>query len=130
MEWLQKNKWYIVGVIALVALFTNPGIEVHKAKVKKVVSESLSMAMESLQKEEQDGDSPFSGMVPALADMFSGPMIDSQLDKNLTVNNYILFSLTNLESDSADKVVGIGALGNVFLFFDAKDIHEKGLNGL
>ena len=101
--------WLLVIVSAAVLFFTNPSLEKHKT-----VSANDMM---SILKESKTYD---------LMNTFSfgkgEDLLISSIKENIHRSNYFLFSLTTIyiSDDKDTEVIGIGILGMVYIFDDAK----------
>jgi len=115
---LTKNKFIIIGIVAVVLLLTNPGIEQHKAAVKTFVTKILSSAKGSDQQNEEEN--PFA----AIGTAFSSMLINNLVDSSVSSQSLLLFSLTKMTIEGESKVVGVGILGNVFILKDTDDLQE------
>jgi hypothetical protein len=51
-------------------------------------------------------------------------LIGGVLDGNLKVNNYFVFSTGELSYMGKNKMVSVGLLGHIFVFFEADDIKD------
>jgi hypothetical protein len=109
-------------VVIIVAVITNPKKDDHVDAVKKKMSQAaLSEAVESSR---SGNDFEKAGAVLGMT--LGMTLIDNMIESVLEVNNYLLFSLTKFSYAGHEKVIGIGAFGNVWLFVDLKE----GLAGL
>ncbi|GAB4025091.1 hypothetical protein [Spirosoma gilvum] len=95
------------GFLVLVLALTNPGLEVHKAKVKALLKEKVS---EELRKEGNQKNS-LKALGTMLEEAFALPILNTLV----TRDNYLLFSVTKLTFGEESKVIGFGALGHVFI---------------
>ena len=104
---MKKQQIYIGLCILLFALltFTNPNTDKHKEVFIKKVRQSL----------EHSEQNPFT-------DAITNVLIANLVESVISVDNYILFSLTKATVNTETNVVGVVALGNVFLL---KDIEDK-----
>ena len=106
--------WIVVAVIVLVAAITNPDPDVHNAKVVDAiysdagVDEDSHMALLSGDMYEQAG--------AVLGYSLGISAAQKMLDRMVTVDNYVLFSITNFRFEGKKTTIGIGVFGNVCLF--------------
>lgn len=116
------KKWIAFFVVIIVSVITNPKKEEHVDAVKNKISQSvLPEAVEGL----KSGDG-FEQAGVVLGMTLGMKVIDNMLESMLEVNNCLLFSLTKFSYEGKERIIGIGAFGNVWLFVDLKD----GLSGL
>lgn len=118
---LIKNKWVIVGIVAVVMLLTNPGLDQHKSAVKVFVTKLYTEATKEVV---EDKENMFAGLGMA----FGSLMINNLVDTMVSSQNLLLFSLTKMTSDGETKTVGIGVFGNVFIFIKDSDLKELDKN--
>ena len=104
----------ITGFIILALMATNPSIEDHREGVKKIYKEKL----EKINKQENGnlGAQIGTGIASLIGDGF--------IDKIVSRDNYLLFSLTKVSLGDKSKNIGVGILGNVFIK-DYDDIKES-----
>jgi len=97
---IENAKNYIIaGFIALVMVLTNPKLDDHQAEF-------------SLYLEQFGTNATSQNIWDEL-----GSTIGSKLfSKFISIDNFILFSLTEFRYQGNSKYIGIGILGNVFLF--------------
>ncbi|MFD3003490.1 hypothetical protein ACFS7Z_24240 [Pontibacter toksunensis] len=107
----------LMAVIGLMAL-TNPDDTRHK----EVLKQELINAMGS---ESKAGEATKDTGYEALAE-FAGRSIamqfaDVAVNSMVSVDNYVLFSLTNVTFDGFTNTIGVGVLGNVYVSRDLMD---------
>lgn len=102
----------IIGIIALIAIFTNPSTDEHKEAMKNKLN---TLMQKNLNKESNENNSDFESAVQTFAFMLGGTVINGLIDNTVSRDNYILFSTTKMTFNGKTKVVGIGAFGNVFI---------------
>jgi hypothetical protein len=91
----------IMGAILLVAILTNPGREDHAAAVSHFIMNKTSNSISS------PGE-------------LLGASLASNLIKNMvTVDNYLVCSITIATIGGKSKAIGIGAFGNVWIWNNA-----------
>ena len=102
------NKSYIIVIITLVILFllvlTNPDSVVHKAKVKEHILKDTELLSEHNNQSGWD----------ILGATIGLSLVDKLIDTAISVDNYVVFSLTRATWENEEKIIGIGVLGNVF----------------
>lgn len=108
----MKNYLIIIGIILGIAFFTNPKPQEHKElllnKIKPEMISSLT-----------DGKNADNLTNADAIGLFLGSTIaEGFLDKLISVDNYLFFSITKLTWDSETKAIAIGLFGNLILFND------------
>jgi len=93
----------IIGFILLALMATNPTIEDHRQAVMNEIKEELSQDSDPNNKWEQVGQ--------AIGMAFGQGIIE----KAVTRDNYLIFSITKLSFGNKSKYAGIGILGKVFI---------------
>lgn len=111
----ESNRKLIIFIACLALLvFTNPSLEMHQEKVKSYVvssvEESISNAFGS-EKETENG----------WVSLFTTLGINAFIPNMIKRENYIFFSFTILKKNDTSQTVGIGILGNVFLYREIED---------
>ncbi|MFK5879125.1 MAG: hypothetical protein QM478_06465 [Flavobacteriaceae bacterium] len=103
----NSRSWpYIfLALFILIAFLSNPKTEDHRealrVKLFGIVEESLSENTENL-------------FYIGLGKSFGNVIIDEAL-KNVSIDNYLFFSLTKFNYSSNSEIIGIGILGNVYI---------------
>ncbi len=103
----------LAALIALLCFIFNPDEEKHRAKVTSVITAGLT-AKEMKSEEE-------SPLVSFMAENVLSYLTKAAVNTNVYADNYLLFSLTKYE----EKVIGLGILNNVFLFFSKEEVKQK-----
>lgn len=101
--------WLLVIIAAAVLFFTNPSLEKHR---NVTATEAMSIFKES----------KVFGIIKSFTLGKGDELLMSSIKGGIHRNNYFLFSLTTLKSsdDNDSKIIGIGILGMVYIFDDAK----------
>lgn len=104
---MKTSHWVIIitGFLTLALMATNPSIEDHREGVKKMYKEKLA----DLNKEKKDD---LAAQIGTGIGLLIG---DGFIDKIVSRDNYLLFSLTKVSVTDKTKHIGIGILGNVFI---------------
>jgi len=110
----------IVGFILLALLATNPSIEDHREGVKEMYKKKLG----EMKKDKKDD---LATQIGTGIGMLIG---DGFIDKIVSRENYLLFSLTKVIIADKKKNIGIGILGQVFVQDYEKIKTEIGGDGL
>ncbi|WP_410219564.1 DUF4359 domain-containing protein [Pedobacter sp.] len=114
----------IIGVIALVAILTNPNQDRHKEVIKIKLS---SYMQQSIKKNLTETDDKWKNAGQALGIMLGGALVDRIIDNLISTDNYVLFSTTKITWEGKTKVIGIGAFGNVFITNKLDEAMNEGL---
>jgi hypothetical protein len=123
---MKKSSFILVilSLIIIVAVLTNPDQDRHKEIIKNKLLTSLQKSMKQNQTQIKD-DWEEAGQ--ALGIILGGVIIDGLLNNLMSTDNYVLFSTTKITWDGERKIIGIGALGNVFLTRKLDEALNKGL---
>lgn len=111
----------IIGLLVLVAVFTNPNQDRHKEVIKAKLTTYMQ---KSLKESMSDSENNFG---QAIGLVFGGIIIDQIVENLITTDNYVLFSATKLTWEGEAKTIGIGAFGNVFVTKQLDDALNEGL---
>lgn len=98
-----------IGWIALL-IFTNPSLEMHQNKLQEVVFTSI-LHESGFNKTEKYN----------WLNILASPGANNMIPLMISRKNYLLFSITVYKWDGESRDVGIGLLGNVFLFKEIND---------
>ena len=107
---LKKNPitLLIVAILLIAAALTNPNTDNHKEfiiiKLNKLTQQALPKSDEKM-----ENKGSISGML--LAEKFINKMVDQMI----SVDNYVLFSVTVANYRGLTKTIGFGAFGNVYI---------------
>jgi hypothetical protein len=111
------KKLIILGVVIIVAVITNPKKIDHVDAVKNAVTEkALEGTMDNL-----TSGSDFEKAGTAIGVTLGMKFLDEMLGSVIVVNNYLLFSTTKISFQGNERIIGVGAFGNVWLFVDLKN---------
>lgn len=100
------------GLILLLAflgllVFTNPPLEDHKAKVKQAYIALIDAEVD---------DAKLGNGLGKISKGLGGMLANNIFDSRIFRQNYVVVSLTLFQRKDQKDIVGIGVLGNVFLF--------------
>ena len=105
------NRKYIIiftaVLILLVAALTNPNLAYHKDAVKTKITTYLH---------KRAGDGGAFGALLAEA------MVQQTVNGIVSRDNYLFFSLTQINWEGDSRIVGLGLFGNVFTFGKINDL--------
>lgn len=97
-------KWLIVLVVTFIAIITNPKKQQHIDKVKEYAIKELPK-FQNIDTNDAEAAGSVIGWNIGMA----------YLENIVSVDNYLLFSLTKLNYKGKSRIIGIGAFGNVWI---------------
>lgn len=111
---MNKKQISIVVLVLFVfiSLITNPGKADHSDKLKTKINTYMK---QSVQDQMENSENEWEQAGAAFGLMLGEGIINSIVDNNLSVNNFLLFSTSSLEIEGKKKTIGFGFLGNVFI---------------
>lgn len=92
---------FFIALVILLALTSPP---------KKVHSESITNVFNDAIRNKSESDNIFSILMDGAASYF----LSSIVDKNLIVDDYLIFSLGKIQTQEESKIVSVGILNHVF----------------
>jgi len=113
----------ILGLIVIVGAIANPDESVHKSQVKDLMYSQMNLEKELLNSANSGNEWETAGTALGLSLGMS--MADKLVENMVSVDNYVIFSITNVRFDGKKKTVGYGLFGNVFIFGDIKKHFRK-----
>ncbi len=114
----------VLILIILVAVLTNPDQNRHKEVVKDKL---ITFLQKSIKKDQTKPNDEYEEAGQAIRIMLGGMIVEKILDNFLSTDNYVVFSITKITWQGEKKIIGIGALGNVFLTKELDEALNKGL---
>lgn len=108
-------------VLALVGVVTCPDKEAYQTAIKEELGDAVN---ESMNENLKIGNSKFEQGLAMMGSALASSLIGGVLDGNLKVNNYFVFSTGELSYMGKNKMVSVGLLGHIFVFFEADDIKD------
>lgn len=115
---------FFIILVCLGAFATNPTSVEHKLILKDKMREYLNTEIDKIQ---LDNDYKFSQLGASLGAAFGGVIVDKFIDENVVVDDYYLFSITNVRWEGKIKMVGVGIFGKVILHPDIDKKLKEGL---
>lgn len=115
---------FFIVLVCLGAFATNPTSVEHKLILKDKMREYLKTEIDKMQLE---NDNKFAALGASLGAAFGGVIVDKFIDENVLVDDYFLFSITNVRWDGEMKTVGVGIFGKVILHPDIDKKMKEGL---
>ena len=119
---MKKASYFVLLIlVALVVLayITNPDEHQHQAAAK----EKLHKVAENLLAKYGIEPGFISGLGIDITDQF----VDKLIESHITVDNYFLFSTTNIEWEGQSQIIGIGIFKQVFISNKADEILQQEL---
>lgn len=123
----MKNSQFtiaLMAVIILVAILTNPKLQDHQQAVKEKFKASFNKSMEENSNNEEYDLGEFG---KTLGNMFGNVLIDKLTEQIITIDNYLVFSITKATWKTDTKIIGIGVFGNVFISSEVDKKLNEGL---
>lgn len=114
----------IIGLIILVAVFTNPDQNRHKEVIKNKL---ITYMQKSIKKDQAEPRDEFEEAAQAIGITLGGMIAEKVLDNLVSTDNYVVFSTTKITWEGETRIIGIGAFGNVFITKKLDDSLNKGL---
>ena len=115
---------FFIILVCLGAFATNPTSVEHKLILKDKMREYLNTEIDKMQLE---NDNKFAALGASLGAAFGGVIADKFIDENVVVDDYYLFSITNVRWEGKIKMVGVGIFGKVILHPDIDKKLKEGL---
>jgi hypothetical protein len=107
----------IIGIVLTIAGFTNPTRDQHVSEVKGIiVSNVLTKSVGHLTSRNQDHKP-----VSVLGTTLGTVAIREMADTFVSIDDYIVLSLTRITHHDQSQVVGIGAFGKVWISDDVSE---------
>jgi hypothetical protein len=119
-------KYVLIGVVFIVLLASNPGLDDHRAAVTAKINK--------LMQHEVNKDTSDTGILGEAGKQFGlmlgGVVVNKVVEQMVERKNFLLFSLTTFEYDGKEKIIGVGLLGNVFISKEIDNQFEDVKNGM
>jgi hypothetical protein len=115
---------FFILLVAIGAFATNPSAAEHKLILKDKMRELLNTEMDKLKSE---NDNEFSQLGVTFGAALGGMIVDKFIDQNVRVDDYYLFSITNVYYEGKKNPVGMGIFGKVILHPDIDKVVKNGL---
>jgi hypothetical protein len=103
-----------LAIIALIAVVTNPGVNSHRAVVRKEVRQRIYQFVDQTIKPKKKWEEVALAIGKGVATIW----IDQKVDAAVSIDDHVLFSITKIKIDRNAYEIGIGAFGNVWLITD------------
>jgi hypothetical protein len=118
---MSKSSVWVLVIIGLIIIFTitNPKEQAHKDAVKSKIT---SVLHKNMSESKVSDDDTWGKIGEGLGVLFGGVIIDKLVDNFVSCNNCIIFSLTTVTLNDSTKIIGLGVLGNVFIFANVDDV--------
>lgn len=99
-------------MIVIVCVITNPDREVHATEIKELLYSEMNLS---------NNLTNDSNGFEALGLSLGMSMAEKLIEGIISVDNYVLFSTTNVNVNGNSRLIGYGLLGNVFIFDFVKE---------
>lgn len=103
----------ILGIVALIFVISNPDKEDHISKIKEQMLSETDAGGEL--RRSLDEEDPLSTAGAILGYSLGSFLTDKFLKTMVTVDNYLLLSVSKLRFQGKTRTMAVGLLGNVFL---------------
>jgi hypothetical protein len=104
------GKLVFYGIIFLVLYATNPKLPEHHSSVNRIINSEMN----SNKPENQE-----TNIITGILTAFGDDLIRSLAAEMISIDDYLIFSITILELEGERHSIGIGILGNVYVFEQA-----------
>ena len=104
----------ILGIVALIFVISNPDKEDHISKIKEDMLSRMDTDGEL--QGSLDVEDPLSAAGAVLGYSLGSFLTDKFLKTMVTVDNYLLFSVSKLRFAGKTRTMAVGLLGNIFIF--------------
>lgn len=123
---MKKNYlvFAIIGVIAIVAILTNPNQDRHKEVIKNKLN---SYMQKSIKQNLPETDNDWEQVGQVFGMMLGGALADRIIDNLVSTDNYVLFSTTKISWEGETRIIGVGVFGNVFITKRLDEAMNEGL---
>jgi hypothetical protein len=114
---------YII-IIALLAILyaSNPSLEDHQNAVKEKISKIIKSQIPT----DEKTTSTVGAIGTAIGTLFGKSLIEGIVKEVVKKKDYFFFSLTSIEYNGYEKVIGIGIMGNVHISEEVEKELKKG----
>ena len=103
---------YIIVICLLAILYaSNPSLEDHQNAVKEKISKIIKSQMPT----DEKTTSTLGEIGTAIGTLFGNSLLEGIAKEVVKKKDYFFFSLTSVEYNGNEKVIGIGILGNVHI---------------
>ena len=114
---------YII-IIALLAILyaSNPNLEDHQNAVKEKISKIIKSQIPT----DEKTTSTVGEIGKAIGALFGNSLVEGIVKEVVKKKDYFFFSLTSIEYNGYEKVIGIGIMGNVHISEEVEKELKKG----
>lgn len=119
---MRKATYFVILILValvVIAYLTNPDERQHQAAAKEKLHQIADNLLAKY------GIEP--GFISGLGIDFTDPFVDSLIESHITVDNYFLFSTTNVTWEGQSQIIGIGIFKQVFISNKADEILQQEL---
>lgn len=104
------GKLVFYGIILLILYASNPKLPEHHSSVNRIINSEMN----SNKPENQEKN-----IIKGILTVFGDDLIRSLAAEMISIDDYLIFSITILELEGERHSIGIGILGNVYVFEQA-----------
>jgi len=115
---------FFILLLCIGAFATNPSSAEHKLILKDKMRLFLNTEMDKLK---TDNDNEYAQLGAAFGAALGAAFTDKFIDNNVQVDDYYLFSVTNVFYEGKKNSVGLGIFGKVILHPDIEKMVKNGL---
>jgi hypothetical protein len=114
--------------VCIGAFATNPSSVEHKLILKDKMRQFLNTEMDKLSNENDNEFAQLGATIGAtLGASFGGVLTDKFIEDHVVIDDYYLFSVTNVNYDGKKNPIGLGVFGKVILHPDIEKMVKNGL---
>lgn len=115
---------FFIVLVGIGAFATNPSSVEHKLILKDKMRELLNAEMDKIK---VGNDNEFSQLGVTFGAALGGMIVDKFIDQSVKVDDYYLFSITNVYYEGKKNPVGLGIFGKVILHPDIDNVIKNDL---
>jgi len=115
-----SSMFVFIFIIVFVSIITNPSTEMQR---QIIYSKQNSLVEEYLCKNSDftTSNNFQKNMNLVAGSVFMNALISQDLIKEITINNFLAFSVLKYTKDNENQIIGIGAFGRIYLFSNKTD---------
>lgn len=120
--------FFFILLVCIGAFATNPSSVEHKLILKDKMRQFLNTEMDKLSNENDNEFAQLGATIGAtLGASFGGVLTDKFIEDHVVIDDYYLFSVTNVNYDGKKNPIGLGVFGKVILHPDIEKMVKNGL---
>ncbi len=114
--------FFFIALVLVLAAISNPSEEKHQAVLKAKLKKHLNDKME----EESEQGNEIGDLLKGFGKALGGVVIDAAVETKVSSDDYLIFSLTRIDYDGEEHMVGLGLFGQVFITQKLDEALQKG----